>query len=86
MEVVTKHRLGKLPDAAVLVQNFEAIVRAEGFVPLSISLRHAAIAGGLQILHKDPFDRFLIAQSLVEGGPLASEEQIFDGFGVARLW
>ncbi len=34
MEVVTKHRLGKLPGAALLAQNFEAIVRAEGFVAL----------------------------------------------------
>ena len=86
MEVVTKYRLGKLPEAAVLTQNFEAIVKAEGFVPLSISLRHAALAGGLQIAHKDPFDRFLIAQSLVEGIALASNEQIVDGFGVTRLW
>ncbi len=86
MEVVTKHRLGKLPGAAVLAQDFEAIVKAESFVPLPISLRHAALAGSLQIAHKDPFDRFLIAQSLVEGVPLVSNEQLFDSFGVTRLW
>lgn len=86
MEVVTKHRLGKLPEATVLAQDFEAIVRAEGFAPLSISLRHAALAGGLQVVHKDPFDRFLIAQSLVDSIPLVSNEQAFDGFGVRRLW
>ena len=51
MEVVTKHRLGKLPEAAVLARDFEAIVRDQGFVPLSFSLRHAAIAGGLEIAH-----------------------------------
>ena len=86
MEVVTKHRLGKLPFAAVLAQNFEAVVRDEGFSPLSISLRHASLAGGLRIAHKDPFDRFLIAQSLVEGAPLVSNEVMFDAFGVSRLW
>ena len=86
MEVVTKHRLGKLPGAALLAQNFEVIVRAEGFVPLPIALRHAALAGGLQISHKDPFDRLLMAQSLIEAMPLVSNEQIFDGFGITRLW
>ena len=86
MEVVTKHRLGKLPEAALLAQDFEALVRAEGFVPLPISLHHAALAGGLRISHKDPFDRFLMAQSLIEAMPLVSNEQIFDGFGVTRLW
>lgn len=86
MEVVTKHRLGKLPQAAPLAQDFEAIVTEEGFVPLSISLRHATLAGGLRIAHKDPFDRFLAAQSLVEGVALVSNERVFDAFGVTRVW
>lgn len=86
MDVVTKHRLGKLPDAAMLSRDFEAIVAGEGFAPLPISLRHAAVAGGLRIAHKDPLDRPLIAQSLVEGSILVSNERIFDGFGVTRLW
>lgn len=86
MEVVTKHRLGKLPQAAMLAQDFEAIVRAEGFLPLAISLRHATLAGGLRIAHKDPFDRLLVAQALVESMVLVSNERLFDDFGVARLW
>ena len=86
MEVVTKHRLGRLPEAAALAQDFGAIVRIEGFVPLSISLGHAALAGSLRIAHKDPFDRFLIAQALAEGIPLVSNEATFDEFGVVRIW
>jgi PIN domain nuclease of toxin-antitoxin system len=86
MEVVTKHRLGKRPQAAVLARDFEAIVRAEGFLSLLISLRHAHPERGLQIAHKDPFDRLLIAQALVEDLLLGSNERLFDGFGVARLW
>lgn len=86
MEVVTKHRLGKLPDAAILAQDFAAIIGIESFTSLPISIAHAVLAGGLQIAHKDPFDRFLIAQSLIEGVPLISNEQIFDGFGITRLW
>lgn len=86
MEVVTKHRLGKLPEAAELARDFETIVEDQGFRPLPISLRHAAVAGGLRIAHKDPFDRLLIAQSLVEGNVLVSNERVFDDFGVTRLW
>ena len=86
MEVDTKDRLGRLPQAAPLAQDFEAIVKEEGFASLSIPLRHATLAGGLRIAHKDPFDRFVVAQSLVEGVALVSNEQVFDAFGVTRLW
>ena len=85
-EVATKHRLGKLPDAALLARDFEAIVAAQGFAELPISTRHARLAGAMTIPHKDPFDRFLIAQSQAEDMVLVSNEALFDGFGVARLW
>ena len=86
MEVCTKYRLGKLPNAARLAQDFEAIVDAQGFVELPISIRHGKLAGGLQAAHKDPFDRLLIAQALSEDIALVSNETVFDGFGVARVW
>jgi PIN domain nuclease of toxin-antitoxin system len=86
MEVATKFRIGKLPDAAFLAQNFEAIVAGQGFDGLAISLHHARLAGELNIPHKDPFDRLLIAQAQVEDMVLISNEALFDGFAVKRLW
>jgi len=86
MEITTKFRLGKLADAERLAQDFEAIIADQGFTPLSISVRHARLAGSLQVTHKDPFDRLLIAQALVEDVPLATNETLFDGFGVTRIW
>jgi PIN domain nuclease of toxin-antitoxin system len=86
MEVTTKYRLGKLPLAAVLAEDFTAIVAASGFTELPISSAHAALAGAMKIDHKDPFDRFLIAQAQLENVTLVSNEAIFDGFGVRRLW
>lgn len=86
MEITTKHRIGKLPDAALFVQDFEAVIAAQDFVELSISVRHARLAGNLRIAHKDPFDRFLIAQSIAEELILVSNEVMFDSFGVTRLW
>jgi PIN domain nuclease of toxin-antitoxin system len=86
MEISTKHRLGKLPEASLLATNLGEYVAEQGFCELPLSIAHAAMAGNLQIAHRDPFDRFLIAQSLVESIPLASNEAIFDGFGVNRVW
>jgi PIN domain nuclease of toxin-antitoxin system len=86
MEVATKFRIGKLPDAALLAQNFEAIIANQGFSELPISNQHALRAGGMNIAHKDPFDRLLIAQAQAEDMVLVSNEALFDGFAVKRLW
>lgn len=86
MEVSTKHRLGKLPDASLLAREFESIIAGQGFTELAISVRHARLAGEMNIAHKDPFDRLLIAQALSEGMTLVSNEALFDGFAVSRLW
>ncbi|MDF8334643.1 type II toxin-antitoxin system VapC family toxin [Novosphingobium cyanobacteriorum] len=86
MEIATKHRIGKLPQAALLAQDFEAIVADQGFVELAISVRHARLAGEMNIAHKDPFDRLLIAQAQAEDMVLVSNEALFDSFAVNRLW
>lgn len=86
MEISTKFRLGKLPQAGLLAQDFEAVIAGQGFTELPISIRHGRIAGTLQVAHKDPFDRLLIAQSLAEDLPLVSNEALFDDFGVTRVW
>lgn len=86
MEVATKFRIGKLAQAALLAQNFEAIIADQGFVELPITVHHARLAGEMKINHKDPFDRLLIAQAQAEDMVLISNEALFDGFAVKRLW
>ncbi len=86
MEVATKFRIGKLPGAALLAQDFETIVAEQGFAELAISVHHARLAGEMNISHKDPFDRFLIAQTQAEGMVLVSNEALFDAFAVNRFW
>lgn len=85
-EIATKSRLGKLPGAESLAQDFAAVIEAEGFLPLPISLEHGQRAGSLPGAHKDPFDRMLIAQAQAENLILVSNEEIFDQYGVTRLW
>ena len=41
---------------------------------------------GLQPHHRDPFDRLLVAQCLVESIPLVSADSVFDTYGIARVW
>lgn len=86
MEVATKFRIGKLPGAALLAQDFEGIVAEQGFAELPITVHHARLAGEMAIAHKDPFDRLLIAQALAEDMVLVSNEVLFDAAAVKRLW
>lgn len=86
MEIATKFRIGKLPDAALLARDFEAIISDQGFDELPITVHHARLAGEMKIEHKDPFDRLLIAQAQAEDMVLVSNETLFDTFAVNRLW
>jgi PIN domain nuclease of toxin-antitoxin system len=53
---------------------------------LGIELAHATFVETLPAHHKDPFDRLLIAQSVLEKMPIVSADVLFDPYGVARLW
>jgi len=86
MEVATKFRIGKLPEAALLAQDFEVVIADQGFIELPISVHHARLAGEMNIAHKDPFDRLLIAQALAEDMVLVSNATLFDNVAVKRLW
>ncbi|HVL70033.1 MAG TPA: type II toxin-antitoxin system VapC family toxin [Vicinamibacterales bacterium] len=85
-EIATKFRLGRLPGAADVAADTAAAVSGQGFVALEITIGHAQRAGGLAGAHQDPFDRMLIAQSQMEDLPLVSNEEVFDAYGVTRLW
>jgi len=85
-EISTNHRIGKLPGAAAIVADLERVIAQQGFATLPISLRHGTVAGGLPGPHRDPFDRMLIAQAMLEDLVLVSNEAPFDAYGVRRCW
>jgi PIN domain nuclease of toxin-antitoxin system len=85
-EIMTKHRIGKLSGVAAIVLGLDLAIADQGFVGLAISVRHAQVAGGLPGPHRDPFDRMLVAQAMLENLTLVSNERPFDAYGVARLW
>lgn len=85
-EIALKNKIGKLPGVEDLIDNFSLRLTEDGFRQLPISARHALIAGRLDLAHKDPFDRLLIAQALHDKLTLVSREKPFDQYGVRRLW
>jgi PIN domain nuclease of toxin-antitoxin system len=85
-EITTKHRIGKLPGVAAIVGDIDGIIRDQGFIGLPVSIRHGQAAGALPGPHRDPFDRMLMAQAMLEQLVLVSNEQPFDVYGVTRLW
>jgi len=85
-EISTKVRLGKLPGAIDVAANLSECLLDQGFLAMNITVPHAQRAGALLGAHRDPFDRMLIAQALLEGCSLMSNEAIFDACGVTRIW
>ena len=64
----------------------ETAIVANGFQILHIVSRHTAGLVGLPFHHKDPFDRLLIAQAMVEDIPIVSADPAFDAYPIRRLW
>ena len=71
-EIGIKVKIGKWPEAAVLLPGLSEKVMDEGFEVLDLTLAQAERAGQLDLIHKDPFDRLLAAQSLLLDVPIAT--------------
>jgi PIN domain nuclease of toxin-antitoxin system len=66
--------------------DFTAYLERERFETLAVSAEHGIRAGLLPGPHKDLFDRMLIAQALAENLIIVSNDVVFDGYGVKRVW
>jgi len=84
-EVAIKTASGKLAGQAML-SDFGGLLLQRGFRRLAISTDHALRAGLLPPIHKDPFDRMLVAQAQALNFPVVSADAIFDRYGVQRIW
>jgi PIN domain nuclease of toxin-antitoxin system len=78
LEVGIKQALGKLMGEGSLAEQ----VRDSGFAVLSMSADHAIAASALPLHHRDPFDRILIGQALVEGLTVMTRDRVFDAYDV----
>jgi len=85
-EIATKSRLGKLPGAAAIIETWSQRLTEDGFGELAITAQHGLRAGALRSEHRDPFDRMLAAQSLIEDVPVLSCDRALSALGAVRLW
>ena len=81
-EVAIKQGLGRLR----LAEPFAMTVAADDFTELPITLAHAARLATLPPRHRDPFDRMLVAQALIEKATLVSKDRALAAYGVDVLW
>jgi len=80
-EIGIKQALGKITAPADLPER----VRDSGFRELPISFSHAVAAGRLPMIHKDPFDRMLVAQARCEGLTLVTGDANCQQYDVVIL-
>ncbi|MBF0131399.1 MAG: type II toxin-antitoxin system VapC family toxin [Magnetococcales bacterium] len=85
-ELSIKVGLGKLTLAKPLDRFLSDHMANNGFCRLDITLPHVAGVSTLPFHHRDPFDRLLISQAMLERMPILGADKIFDAYGVERLW
>lgn len=85
-EMQIKIQLGKLNLNLPLAELIENLRQINNIQILPIELNHIYALKNLPQHHRDPFDRILIAQAIVENIPLLSIDKIFDVYPVKKLW
>ena len=80
-EIAIKQALGKITGPADLPE----VIRDSGFRELPIGFAHAMTAARLPPIHKDPFDRMLVAQARCEGLTLVTRDQYCQHYDVPIL-
>jgi PIN domain nuclease of toxin-antitoxin system len=80
-EISIKQATGKLRVS----DSLDLSLAAEPFHALAITHRHAQEVSRLPLIHHDPFDRILIAQSIVEDFTVVSCDRVFAGYGIATI-
>lgn len=85
-EMSIKSGLGKMSLTEPIEPFFEDQAQRNRFEILPITLPPIAAVERLPHHHRDPFDRLLIAQSMIEAMPLISIDRAFDPYPVSLLW
>lgn len=85
-EIGNKVRSGKWPQAGSLIRTFQQTCERVGVKQLSVTVLHGLAAAAFEADHRDPFDRLIAAQSLVEDLPLVTIDPAFKLFGCKTIW
>jgi PIN domain nuclease of toxin-antitoxin system len=85
-EIAIKVSLGKLRLLESFGAYIQRVIHENNIMNLPLSLDHANMLITLPFHHRDPFDRLLIAQAIVENLPILSADNRFDKYPITRLW
>jgi len=85
-EVATKVRIGKLAEARILASRLGDVIVEQGFLHLPISVEHGLRAGLLTSRHRDPFDRIIAAQAIINDLEVISTDPSISELGARTLW
>jgi len=85
-EMAIKVSLGKLTLASSFDDLIPRQLGLNGIELLNIKVDHTSVVATLPFHHRDPFDRLLIAQAIVEKMPMVSIDAAFDAYPIQRLW
>lgn len=85
-EIAVKIRVGKLQLPADLDSFVIEQLMTNAITPLPVQLHHALHVATLPLLHRDPFDRMLVAQSLVEDIPILTGDTQITRYPVMTIW
>ena len=85
-ETAIKVSIGKMPMTTPFDALFPKQLQINGFDLLPVKIEHTSAITNLPFHHRDPFDRMLTAQSLIENMSVVSIDGVFDYYGVTRLW
>jgi PIN domain nuclease of toxin-antitoxin system len=85
-EIAVKFAKGKLPQARLLLADFSSLLAEEGFVDLPITCAQMIGSTRLPGDHKDPFDRILAAQAILENMTLISIDPEMSSLGATTRW
>ncbi|MCU0347740.1 MAG: type II toxin-antitoxin system VapC family toxin [Saprospiraceae bacterium] len=84
-EIAIKITVGKL-SIPFAFHELAQKLENDGFEFLQIASSHIIKYTELPLHHRDPFDRLLIAQSIVENLPILGDDSAFDAYPVQRIW
>jgi PIN domain nuclease of toxin-antitoxin system len=85
-EIATKVSLGKLSSAEWISRAIVTLCADFDFVELPVNNAHAVMAGEFRPVHKDPFNRVLTAQAIIEGFGLVTDDQAMEVLGAEVVW
>lgn len=85
-ELTIKAETGRLTLPEPAASYIPSRLAANAFESLSVELPHAVRAGSLPSIHRDPFDRMLVAQGQVEGLPILTADPAISRYDVETIW